>query len=237
MVWGVARTLVPGGSAANRGSPATRRLRPASPVSASELGPPTAPHIDLDTHITDVVNVVRYEDLDDIVLLGFSYGGRPGGDRLCSITSATGSPSSSTLMSFCLDRRRDPSCRLCLWRSPQTGSLLPGRRGRFLPSRGEAGQSPKQDPVGQRVVFPAAHRRLSVSRCRCSRPVDDWPFTRTYIKATADPQKAPDFGLLVGSQVCSRPPMRGRTHEIEPRRLIPITRPMDELTRPTSIPV
>jgi len=29
----------------------------------------------LTTHITDVVNTVVYEDLRDIVLLGFSYGG------------------------------------------------------------------------------------------------------------------------------------------------------------------
>jgi pimeloyl-ACP methyl ester carboxylesterase len=33
------------------------------------------PAIDLDTHIQDVLNVIRYEDLRDIVLLGHSYGG------------------------------------------------------------------------------------------------------------------------------------------------------------------
>ena len=32
-------------------------------------------NIDLDTHIQDVVNVIRYEDLHDIVLVGHSYGG------------------------------------------------------------------------------------------------------------------------------------------------------------------
>ncbi len=31
--------------------------------------------VDLETHIQDVVNVIRYEDLRDIVLLGHSYGG------------------------------------------------------------------------------------------------------------------------------------------------------------------
>src|SRR5580704_1482419 len=35
----------------------------------------TSPLVCLTTHITDVVNAVWYEDLDDIVLLGFSYGG------------------------------------------------------------------------------------------------------------------------------------------------------------------
>ena len=34
-----------------------------------------SPLVDLTTHVHDVVNVVLYEDLDEIVLLGFSYGG------------------------------------------------------------------------------------------------------------------------------------------------------------------
>ena len=33
------------------------------------------PDIDLDTHVTDVVNVLVYEDLRDVVLVGHSYGG------------------------------------------------------------------------------------------------------------------------------------------------------------------
>src|ERR1700744_5357882 len=33
------------------------------------------PAIDLETHIQDMLNVIRFEDLSDIVLLGHSYGG------------------------------------------------------------------------------------------------------------------------------------------------------------------
>ena len=33
------------------------------------------PAIDLETHIADILNVIKYEDLRDIVLLGHSYGG------------------------------------------------------------------------------------------------------------------------------------------------------------------
>jgi pimeloyl-ACP methyl ester carboxylesterase len=33
------------------------------------------PHVDLDLHITDVVNVLHYEDLQDVILVGHSYGG------------------------------------------------------------------------------------------------------------------------------------------------------------------
>src|SRR5262245_28807029 len=34
-----------------------------------------SPQVTLSTHVRDVVNHVLYEDLDDIVLVGFSYGG------------------------------------------------------------------------------------------------------------------------------------------------------------------
>src|SRR5215471_20425272 len=33
------------------------------------------PAIDLETHITDMLQVIKYEDLRDIVLIGHSYGG------------------------------------------------------------------------------------------------------------------------------------------------------------------
>jgi pimeloyl-ACP methyl ester carboxylesterase len=33
------------------------------------------PSIDLETHIRDILNVIRYEDLRDVVLIGHSYGG------------------------------------------------------------------------------------------------------------------------------------------------------------------
>lgn len=36
------------------------------------------PDVDLDTHITDVVNVLIYEDLHDVVLIAHSYGGMVG---------------------------------------------------------------------------------------------------------------------------------------------------------------
>src|SRR5688572_5501309 len=34
-----------------------------------------SPDVTLDTHITDIVNVLAYEDLHDAVLVGWSYGG------------------------------------------------------------------------------------------------------------------------------------------------------------------
>jgi pimeloyl-ACP methyl ester carboxylesterase len=34
------------------------------------------PQVDLSTHVTDIVNVIEFEDLSDVVLMGHSYGGQ-----------------------------------------------------------------------------------------------------------------------------------------------------------------
>ena len=63
--------------------PVARRLRDngndAYPVTLTGRGERVHPlaslRIDLDTHITDVVNLIEFEDLHDVVLLGHSYAG------------------------------------------------------------------------------------------------------------------------------------------------------------------
>jgi pimeloyl-ACP methyl ester carboxylesterase len=62
--------------------PVARRLRDsghdAYPVTLTGLGERVhlaSPDVDLETHITDVVKLVEFEDLHDIILLGHSYGG------------------------------------------------------------------------------------------------------------------------------------------------------------------
>ena len=59
-----------------------RRLREeghdAYPTTLTGLGERVhlaSPQVDLETHITDVVNLIEFEDLRDIVLLGHSYAG------------------------------------------------------------------------------------------------------------------------------------------------------------------
>ena len=62
--------------------PIARRLREdgydAYPVTLTGLGERVhlaSPEVDLETHITDVVNLIEFEDLHNIVLLGHSYAG------------------------------------------------------------------------------------------------------------------------------------------------------------------
>jgi pimeloyl-ACP methyl ester carboxylesterase len=62
--------------------PVARRLRDNShdayPVTLTGLGERVhlaSPEVDLETHITDVVNLIEFEDLHEVVLLGHSYAG------------------------------------------------------------------------------------------------------------------------------------------------------------------
>lgn len=62
--------------------PVARRLREggheAYPVTLTGLGERShlaSPEVDLDTHIADVVNLIEFEDLHEVVLLGHSYAG------------------------------------------------------------------------------------------------------------------------------------------------------------------
>jgi pimeloyl-ACP methyl ester carboxylesterase len=60
--------------------PIARRLREEGhngyPVTLTGLGERVhlaSPEVDLETHITDVVNLIEFEDLHDVFLLGHSY--------------------------------------------------------------------------------------------------------------------------------------------------------------------
>src|SRR5215204_5602620 len=62
--------------------PVARRLRDEGhdvyPATLTGLGDRVhlaSAQVDLETHITDVVNLIEFEDLRDVVLLGHSYGG------------------------------------------------------------------------------------------------------------------------------------------------------------------
>ena len=78
-------TYVPRRGASTVGG-ATRELRQDRAAAGTRFTAPTlsglgershllGPGVGLDTHITDIVNLLFYEDLRDVVLAGHSYGG------------------------------------------------------------------------------------------------------------------------------------------------------------------
>lgn len=137
-----------------------------------------SPQVDLSTHVSDVVNQVRYEDLSDIVLLGFSYGGMVVsgaldaiGDRVRSLVYLDAFVPSDGDSVYGLLGVPAPPCALgAPW-------LVDGPPRAYDDPAEAAFSGPRRTP--QPVACFAEPVRLS-------RPVEDWPFPRTYVRATVE---------------------------------------------------
>ena len=156
----------------------------------------TSPQVCLTTHITDVVNAVVYEDLREIVLLGFSYGG-------FVVTGALEHIGNRVRHLVYLDAF-----------VPGDGDTVDGTgdgagrggAGRGGAGRGGAGRGviglgrdwlvaplPREFDDPAEAAWASARRTPQPVGCftepvRLARPLEDYPFTRTYIKATGEPR-------------------------------------------------
>jgi pimeloyl-ACP methyl ester carboxylesterase len=181
----------------------------------------TSPQVDLSTHVRDVVNHVRYEDHDDIVLLGFSYGGMV----------VTGS------LAHIADRVRHLVYLDAF--VPSDGDSVFSMLGRpaFDPlGLGEEWLVPPaprsfDDPAEAAFMEP---RRIShpiacfVEPVRLARPLEDFLFARTYIRATADAPDAPGAAVFDAAAARARSSDAWSYHEVATNHMVASNRP-DEL--------
>jgi pimeloyl-ACP methyl ester carboxylesterase len=175
----------------------------------------TSPQVCLTTHVTDVVNAVLYEDLHDIVLLGWSYGG-------FVVTGA-------------LEHVGDRVAHLVFLDAfvPGDGDSVSGGAGG--PVAGMLGTDwlvppiPREYDDPDEAAWANARRTPQPVGCftepvRLARPLEEWPFTRTYIKATGDPRpQAGDPFWAAADRVRQSPAWSYR--EIATNHMIPSNRP------------
>lgn len=179
-----------------------------------------SPDITLSTHLHDVRNTIFYEDLHDITLLGFSYGGM--------------------VVTGLLDDLGDKVRHLVY-----LDALVPTNGQSAADTIGPLGQAlidSSNDwaiaPVPRQLAMPEATawsdaRRVAqpvgtfTEPVTLSRPLEDWPFTRTYIKASADPNEADDSAFWHAARHAQNSPA-WNYHEIATNHMIPLTHP-DEL--------
>lgn len=177
------------------------------------------PGIDLLTHVTDVVNTVLYEDLDDIVLLGFSYGGMVATGALDHIGSRVHDlvyldafvPADGDSAVGLMDAGRNSPIELAQqWFVPPVPREL-------------------DDP--DETAWSNARRSLQPVRTftdpvALQKPLESWDFSLTYVKATADPNEGDESPFWRAARAAEASPAWAY-HEIATNHLIPFTHPAE----------
>lgn len=205
-----------------------RRVRPLLSAHGHEVFTPAltgigershlaSPQVNLTTHVQDLVNVVWYEDLSDLVLLGFSYGG-------FVVTGALAHIADRIRHMVYLDAY-----------VPADGETLAGLSGQQADPILGLGQQWLVPPMARNYEDPA-EEAFAVQRrtphpvgcftepVRLPRPPEDYPFGRTYIKASAEPPGPSPF-WAAAQRAQSSPAWAYR--EIATEHLIPVNRPQE----------
>lgn len=180
----------------------------------------TSPGVGLGTHVSDVVNHVLYEDLDGIVLLGFSYGG--------AVVTGTVDHLSARVRSLVYLDAFVPD-------DGQSVFALTGRAAAAI-RLGDPWLVPPparefDDP--EEAAFMNARRTPHPVGCfrepvRLAHPLESFPFSRTYIRATADRPDAPGAAAFDAAAARARSSDLWRYREIATNHMVASNRP-DEL--------
>jgi pimeloyl-ACP methyl ester carboxylesterase len=180
----------------------------------------TGPQVDLTTHVRDVVNHVLYEDLDDIVLVGFSYGG-------CVVTGALEHIAERVRHLVYLDAF-----------VPGDGESLASLAG--LPAAGRIGLGddwlvpplPRTYDDESEAAFMSARRVGHPVGCfteavRLARPLEEFPFERTYIRAVGDAPGAPSGAVFDAAAAHARQSAAWHSREIATGHMVASNRPRE----------
>ena len=179
----------------------------------------TSPQVSLSTHIDDVVGTTRFEGLDEVVLLGFSYGGMV-------VTGALEHIADRVRELVYLDALvpADGQSAFDLF-----GTMAPTGPGTDWAVDGIAREF--EDP--REAEFHVVRRsrqpiRTLTESVRLSRPLEEYPFGRTFVKAVGDPRRVagPDPFWDAADRYREHPAWS--YHESTSNHMIPQNRP-DEL--------
>lgn len=179
----------------------------------------SSPQITLSTHVQDVVNQILYEDLRDVVLLGYSYGG--------------------AVVTGCLDHIHDRVRHLVYLDA-------------FVPGDGESvadlvGLPPMAIQLGEAHALPPMPREFDdpdegeflnarsvpqpmatgFERVRLHKPLEEFDFERTFIKATKTEASEFGEGAFSAAAERARTSDRWRYREIATNHMVPANRPQE----------
>ena len=187
-----------------------------------------SPSVGLDTHIKDVVNTILYEDLHDIVLLGFSYGGMVVTGALEQIAARV---QQLVYLDALLPGDGQSAYTLLKLKSDPDPAAIDIGSTWLVPPR------PREGPTLQATAWANARRSMQplktlTDTVTLGRALEQWPFGLTYIKATDDPDERPDSAFWQAAQrtkaAAAQPAARWRYYEVDSNHMIPANKP-DEL--------
>jgi pimeloyl-ACP methyl ester carboxylesterase len=179
-----------------------------------------SPQVGLATHVQDVVNAVLYEDLEDIVLVGFSYGGAVVTGTLDHIGS----------------RVRDlVYLDAFVPRAGESVVMLAGRAAPATLDLADVWLAPPPDrhfDDPDEGVWQSARRVSHPLRCftepvRLAVPVEEHDVGLTYIKATADGRDAPGGEAFWSVADHAKASERWQYFEIGTTHMVASNRPND----------
>jgi pimeloyl-ACP methyl ester carboxylesterase len=141
----------------------------------------TGPHVDLSVHIDDVVNTILYEDLDRIVLVGFSYGGMVVTGALAHVAQRV---QHLVFLDAFVPTDGESLADLAAIGTGDVASL--GHPWSVAPPA-RTFDDPAEAAFAEPRRTPQPLRTLT-EPVRLPRPLESYAFTRTYIKALGDPR-------------------------------------------------
>jgi pimeloyl-ACP methyl ester carboxylesterase len=182
-----------------------------------------SPQVGLATHVADVVNTVLFEDLRRIVLLGFSYGGMVVAGALEHIGDRV-----AALVFLDAFVPADGDSVLGLLGQAADLPLGPG-----APWQIDGPPRAYDDP--DEAAFSVPRRTPQPARCftdtvRLPRPLEAFPFSRTYVRATVPDPGVPRNGAFDDAAARAQASPAWRYVEIATTHLVAQNRP-DELSR------
>jgi pimeloyl-ACP methyl ester carboxylesterase len=179
-----------------------------------------SPQVTLSTHVRDVVNHVLYEDLESIVLVGFSYGGFVVTGALEHIADRV--RHLVYLDAFVPDDGETP-LRLTMGIDP-----LPVQLGAewLVPAPDREFDDPDE------ALWENARRTPHPSGCftepvRLLQPLERFPFSRTYIKATLDPPTDVGAAAFLSGAARAKASPDWQYFEIETTHMVASNRPKE----------
>jgi pimeloyl-ACP methyl ester carboxylesterase len=149
----------------------------------------SSPDVGLSTHVQDVVNVIDFEDLQDIVLVGHSYGGMV----VTGVVDRVSEHIAHLVYEDAFLPRDGESCADLGGAGRFREHLIDGWKipGAPLAPPGTTLSPEQQERERKRRPMPLKTLEEAV---RLSRPLEEHAFTRTYVKAGGPPGEAAQRG-------------------------------------------